>query len=140
MRWKPPVQTVCRSADALTFHTIRHTIRTGGFHSVQQSVLGKMLRCRGLPLFQFGTGNAALALLLHIGQSSLFFLLAQQFAQHFPLHGSPSIEKLVQKGFLERKGNKKTKVLLPTDKGKALITVMPEEIQSPEMTAACPDA
>ena len=46
-----------------------------------------------------------------------------------------TIEKLVQKGFLERKGNKKTKVLLPTDKGKALITVMPEEIQSPEMTA-----
>ena len=45
------------------------------------------------------------------------------------------IEKLVQKGFLERKGSKKTKVLLPTDKGKALITVMPEEIQSPEMTA-----
>ena len=45
------------------------------------------------------------------------------------------IEKLVQKGFLERKGSKKTKVLLPTDKGKALITVIPEEIQSPEMTA-----
>ena len=36
---------------------------------------------------------------------------------------------------VERKGSKKTKVLLPTDKGKALITVMPEEIQSPEMTA-----
>ena len=45
------------------------------------------------------------------------------------------IEKLVQKGFLERKGTKKTKVLLPTDKGKALITVMPEEIQSADMTA-----
>ena len=45
------------------------------------------------------------------------------------------IEKLVQKGFLERKGEKKTKILLPTDKGKALITVMPEEIQSAEMTA-----
>ena len=45
------------------------------------------------------------------------------------------IEKLVRGGFLERKGTKKTKVLLPTDKGKALITVMPEEIQSPEMTA-----
>ena len=39
------------------------------------------------------------------------------------------------KGFLERKGDKKTKVLLPTDKGKALITVMPEEIQSADMTA-----
>ena len=45
------------------------------------------------------------------------------------------IEKLVAKGFLERKGDKKNKVLLPTDKGKALITVMPEEVQSADMTA-----
>ena len=45
------------------------------------------------------------------------------------------IEKLVQKGFLERKGEKTAKALLPTDKGKALITVMPEEIQSAELTA-----
>ena len=46
-----------------------------------------------------------------------------------------TIEKLVAKGFLERKSDKKTKVLLPTDKGKALITVMPEQIQSADMTA-----
>ena len=52
-----------------------------------------------------------------------------------PATRAATIEKLVQKGFLERKGTKKTKVLLPTDKGKALITVIPEEIQSPEMTA-----
>ena len=52
-----------------------------------------------------------------------------------PATRAATIEKLVQKGFLERKGSKKAKVLLPTDKGKALITVMPEEIQSPEMTA-----
>ena len=52
-----------------------------------------------------------------------------------PATRAATIEKLVQKGFLERKGNKKTKVLLPTDEGKALVTVMPEEIQSPEMTA-----
>ena len=52
-----------------------------------------------------------------------------------PATRAATIEKLVQKGFLERKGTKKTKVLLPTDKGKALITVMPEEIQSPELTA-----
>ena len=52
-----------------------------------------------------------------------------------PATRAATIEKLVQKGFLERKGTKKTKVLLPTDKGKALITVMPEAIQSPEMTA-----
>lgn len=36
---------------------------------------------------------------------------------------------------MERKGNKKTKYLLPTHKGVALITVMPEQIQSPSMTA-----
>ena len=51
-----------------------------------------------------------------------------------PATRAATIEKLVQKGFLERKGDKKTKVLLPTDIGKALITVMPEEIQSADMT------
>ncbi len=45
------------------------------------------------------------------------------------------IEKLVRVGFIERKGDKKTKYLVPTHKGIALITVMPEMIQSPEMTA-----
>ena len=39
-----------------------------------------------------------------------------------PATRAATIEKLVQKGFLERKGSKKTKVLLPTDKGKALIS------------------
>ena len=46
-----------------------------------------------------------------------------------------TIEKLVRIGFVERKGNKKTKYLIPTHKGTALITVMPEQIQSPSMTA-----
>ena len=50
-----------------------------------------MLRWGGLPLLQFGTGNAALALLLHIRQNSRFFLLAQQLAQHFSLHRFPSL-------------------------------------------------
>ncbi|MFR5291187.1 MAG: DNA topoisomerase 3 [Eisenbergiella sp.] len=45
------------------------------------------------------------------------------------------IEKLVRIGFLERKGEKKTKYLIPTHKGTALVTVMPEQIQSPSMTA-----
>ncbi len=45
------------------------------------------------------------------------------------------IEKLVRIGFVERKGDKKTKYLIPTHKGIALITVMPEQIQSPTMTA-----
>ena len=50
-----------------------------------------MLRRGRLTLFQFGTGNAALALLLHIRQNSRFFLLAQQLAQHFSLHCFPSL-------------------------------------------------
>ena len=46
-----------------------------------------------------------------------------------------TIEKLVRIGFVERKGSGKTKFLFPTHKGVALITVMPEQIQSPSMTA-----
>ena len=45
------------------------------------------------------------------------------------------IEKLIKKGFLTREGSGKTKNLIPTEKGRALISVMPEEIQSPAMTA-----
>lgn len=45
------------------------------------------------------------------------------------------IEKLVRIGFVERKGDKKTKYLVPTHKGEALITIVPEAIQSASMTA-----
>ena len=46
----------------------------------------------------------------------------------------------MQKGFIERRGDKKTKYLCSTDKGNALVTVVPEQIQSPSMTALlrCP--
>jgi DNA topoisomerase-3 len=45
------------------------------------------------------------------------------------------LEKLVSTGFVERKKTKKTVNLLPTHAGVALITVLPEQIQSPTMTA-----
>ena len=45
------------------------------------------------------------------------------------------IEKLVRTEFLERTGNKKTKYLIPTQKGTALVTILPEQIQSASMTA-----
>ena len=45
------------------------------------------------------------------------------------------IEKLVRTGFIERRGDKKTKYLVPTHKGEALITVVPDAIQSASMTA-----
>ena len=52
-----------------------------------------------------------------------------------PATRAATIEKLVQRGFIERKGDRKTRHLIATDKGNALITVMPEQIQSPSMTA-----
>ena len=52
-----------------------------------------------------------------------------------PATRAGTIEKLVRIGFVERKGDKKTKYLIPTHKGAALITVIPEQIQSPTMTA-----
>ena len=45
------------------------------------------------------------------------------------------IEKLVKKGFLTREGSGKTKNLIPTEKGRALIAAMPEQLKSPAMTA-----
>ena len=52
-----------------------------------------------------------------------------------PATRAGTIEKLVQKGFMERKGDKKTRYLVSTNKGNSLITVMPEQIQSVSMTA-----
>lgn len=45
------------------------------------------------------------------------------------------IEKLVKTGQIERKKGKKGYILLPTQKGISLITVLPEELQSPLLTA-----
>lgn len=45
------------------------------------------------------------------------------------------IEKLIRIGFIERRGDKKTKYLVPTHKGEALITIVPEAIQSASLTA-----
>lgn len=45
------------------------------------------------------------------------------------------LERLVKTELVERSGDKKTKFLLPTPKGVNLITVAPEEIASPLLTA-----
>lgn len=45
------------------------------------------------------------------------------------------LEKLVIDGLVERKGNGKTKQLIPTEKGTSLIAVLPEQLQSPLLTA-----
>ena len=45
------------------------------------------------------------------------------------------LEKLVASGFVERKKSKKIVNLIPTSTGTALITVLPEQLQSPQLTA-----
>lgn len=45
------------------------------------------------------------------------------------------LEKLIKSGLAERKGDKKAKHFAATHKGTALITVLPEQVQSPLMTA-----
>lgn len=45
------------------------------------------------------------------------------------------LEKLVSAGFAERKKLKKAVYLIPTQIGNSLITVLPEQLQSPLLTA-----
>lgn len=45
------------------------------------------------------------------------------------------IEKLVSIGMIERKGNKKTQYLLPTQLGTDLISILPDKLTSPILTA-----
>mgnify|MGYP000550326790 CR=1 FL=1 len=45
------------------------------------------------------------------------------------------LEKLVSTGFLERKKSKKTVQLLPSHDAISLITILPEQLQSPLLTA-----
>jgi len=45
------------------------------------------------------------------------------------------LEKLVSSGFVERRKSKKTATLIPPALGTALITVLPEALQSPLLTA-----
>lgn len=46
------------------------------------------------------------------------------------------IEKLVVSGLVERKTAKKLTTLCPSNQGTSLITVLPEQLQSPQLTAA----
>lgn len=78
----------------------------------------------------------------HYTESSL--LLAMESAgkketTEFHGIGTPAtragiLEKLVQKGYLERRGEGKVKQLLPTKKGNSLIEVVPEQLRSAVVT------
>ena len=53
----------------------------------------------------------------------------------YPATRAGILEKLVSTGFLERKKSKKTMQLLPSHDAVSLITVLPEQLQSPLLTA-----
>ena len=52
-----------------------------------------------------------------------------------PATRAGSLEKLVSTGFLERKKSKKTVQLMPSHDAVSLITILPEQLQSPLLTA-----
>ena len=52
-----------------------------------------------------------------------------------PATRAATIEKLVSTGFIERKKAKKTVNLIPANTGVSLITILPEQLQSPLLTA-----
>ena len=52
-----------------------------------------------------------------------------------PATRAETLEKLVSTGFVERKKNKKTISLVPSHSGISLVTVLPEQLQSPLLTA-----
>ena len=52
-----------------------------------------------------------------------------------PATRAGTLEKLVDVGFVVRKGEQKAKSLYPTEKAAALIAVLPENLRSPMMTA-----
>ncbi len=52
-----------------------------------------------------------------------------------PATRAETLEKLISTGYVVRKGDKRTKHLSPTAKGTALITILPEQLQSPLLTA-----
>lgn len=64
----------------------------------------------------------------------------EEIEQEFCGIGTPAtrssiLEKLVSVNLLQRQGKGKTQSLVPTEKGHALITILPESVQSPLMTS-----
>ena len=82
----------------------------------------------------------------HFTEGSLLYAMETAGAEDIPDEaerkglGTPAtragiIEKLIQRGFAVRSGDKKTKIIPPTEKGASLVAIMPEKLKSPVMTA-----
>ena len=69
------------------------------------------------------------------GRSEAEFATTQRKGLGTPATRAAVLEKLVSTGFVERKKAKKAVSLVPSGPGAALITVLPEQLQSPLLTA-----
>lgn len=142
-----------------TFTTKGRTILDSGWKAIQESVYPpKKEKSEEPDTIQAVTEGSVLTLSdvkikegqtsspKHFTEDTLLQMMESAGADEMPDEverkgiGTPAtragiIEKLVQKGFIERRGDKKSKHLVSTDKGDALVTVVPEQIQSPSLTA-----
>ena len=94
---------------------LRHILFSGSLHRGQQGVLRKVLGRTAFAFFDDCRRNRK-------GLGT-------------PATRAGILEKLVSAGFLERKKNRKTVQLLPSHDAVSLITVLPEQLQSPLLTA-----
>lgn len=142
-----------------TFTTKGRTILAPGWKAIQEAIYHpKKEKTEEPDTIQAVTEGAVLALSdvkikegqtsspKHFTEDTLLQMMEYAGADEMPDEverkgiGTPAtragiIEKLVQKGFIERRGDKKSKHLVSTGKGDALVTVVPEQIQSPSLTA-----
>ena len=114
--------------------------------SIPKELMELLTEGRELPIQNCEIKEGKTSPKLHFTEDTLLSAMEHASADEMPAEaehqgiGTPAtragtIEKLVRIGCVERKGDKKTKYLIPTHKGTELITVMPEQIQSASMTA-----
>ena len=134
------------------------TVLDEGWKAVEQQLLGgpnkdsvpdalpDVLEQTTLPVLSAELKEGRTTPLKHFTEDTLLAAMESASAEAMPEDaerrgiGTPAtraatIEKLVQKGFLAREGGGKAKHLIPTEKGRALIAAMPEQLKSPAMTA-----
>ena len=98
------------------------------------------------PTFQNGSSAGNLMIVKHFTEDTLLSAMENAGKEDMPEEaerkglGTPAtraaiIEKLVATGFAERKRAKKAVSLVPAHTGVSLITVLPEQLQSPLLTA-----
>lgn len=146
------------SCAGATFAVRGKTVLADGWKGLEQKYSGKKAAGRkaSLPVFEDGDTIPLISVEVkggtttppkHFTEDTLLSAMETAGAGDMPEGaerkglGTPAtragiIEKLVKKGFIERKGEKKVKYLIPTQKGISLVKILPEQIKSPAMTVA----